>query len=97
MLELAHLQGKRTMATTEDDLKSFTQFVYEHIGEETGAHSRLPELFDLWMLQNPTGADYAENVAAINASIDDFMNGERGTLAGEHSQKLRREFGLTDE
>ena len=97
MLELADLQGKRTMATTEDDLKSFTQFVYEHIGDETGAHSRLPELFDLWMLQNPTGADYAENVAAINASIDDFMNGERGTLAGEHSQKLRREFGLTDE
>jgi hypothetical protein len=34
------------MATTEDDLR-FIQFVYEHMGDETGAGSRLPELFDL--------------------------------------------------
>ena len=54
-------------------------------------------LFDLWMLQNPRYDDDAENVAAINASIDDFMNGERGTPAGEHSKQLRQEFGFTDE
>ena len=85
------------MATTEDDLKSFSRFVYEHIGEETAADSKLPELFDLWMLENPSEADYAEDVAAVNASINDFMNGERGTPAGEHSRELRREFGITDE
>jgi hypothetical protein len=49
------------------------------------------------MLRTPTVADYAEDVAAINASIDDFMNGKRGTPAGEHSQKLHREFGLAGE
>ncbi len=85
------------MATTEDDLKSFTQFVHERMGGAASSELKLPELFDLWMLQNPTDADYAENVAAINASINDFMNGERGTPAGEHSRELREEFGFSDE
>jgi hypothetical protein len=85
------------MATTEDDLKSFSRFVYEHIGEETAADSKLPELFDLWMLQKSSDSDYPENVAAVNASINDFIGGERGTPAGEHSRELRREFGMTDE
>ena len=85
------------MATTEDDLKSFTQFVYAHAGNDSTADSRLPELFDLWMLQNPSDTDHAENVAAVTASISDFINGERGTPAGAHSRELRHELGLADE
>ena len=85
------------MATTEDDLKKFTAFVHERIASASASKLGLPELFDLWMLQNPTDAGYAENVAAINASINDFMNGDRGTPAGEHSSELRDEFGLSDE
>lgn len=81
------------MATTEDDLKNFNQFVHQHGDSEL----RLPELFDLWMLENQTQDDYAENVAAVNASIGDFLNGERGTPAGQHSQSLRDEFGLSKE
>lgn len=84
------------MATTEDDLKNFTQFVLDNISDIED-DSRLPELFDLWMLQNPRPDDYADNAAAINASIDDYLNGERGTPAGQHSQQLREEFGFTDE
>jgi hypothetical protein len=67
------------------------------MGGAASSELKLPELFDLWMLQNPTDVDYAENVAAINASINDFMNGERGTPAGEHSRELREEFGFSDE
>jgi hypothetical protein len=37
------------------------------------------------------------NVAAINASINDFMKGERGTPAGEHSRELREQYGLSEE
>lgn len=81
------------MATTADDLKSFSKFVQQHGGSDDD-DSRLPELFDLWMLQNPSDEAYAENVAAVNASINDFMGGERGTPAGEHSQELRAEFGI---
>jgi hypothetical protein len=80
------------MATTEDDLKDFNQFV--HTQMQNNAELQLPELFDLWMLQNATADDYAENVAAINASISDYLSGDRGTPAGEHSRELRREFGV---
>ena len=78
------------MATAEDDLKNFSQFVSEQVRDN--ADLRLPELFDLWLLQNPSPKDYAENVAAVNASINDYLNGERGTQAGEHSRSLRDEF-----
>ena len=84
------------MSTTEDDLRNFTQFVLDHI-TDADDDSRLPELFDLWLLQNPRPDEYADNVAAINASIDDYLNGERGTPAGQHSRQLRQEFGFTDE
>ena len=83
------------MATTEDDLKSFNHFVHQRLSSKARGAS-LAELFDLWLLENPDAADYAENVAAINASIEDFQRGERGTLAGEHSREFRKEFGITD-
>lgn len=68
------------MARVEDDLKSFSQFVSEHARDNT--EMRLSELFDLWLIRNPNADDYAENVAAINASLNDFLSGERGTPAG---------------
>jgi hypothetical protein len=34
--------------------------------------------------------EHAENVAAVHSSIRDYLAGERGTLAGEHSAMLRR-------
>jgi hypothetical protein len=83
------------MATTEDDLRSFTEFVTARTQDQPDL--KLPELFDLWMLQNPNHDDYAENVAAVNASIADFMSGERGTPAGEDSRKLRDEFSFNNE
>ncbi len=82
------------MPTTEDDLRSFSQFVHQRLSTEEREPS-LAELFDLWMLENPDDVDYAENVAAINASIEDFKRGERGTPASEHSRELRKEFGIT--
>lgn len=79
------------MNTAEEDLKNFTQFVHQRAEGQSKLH--LADLFELWMFEN--GPDqYDENVAAINASITDYMNGERGTPAGEHSQALREEFGI---
>ena len=85
------------MSTAENDLKNFTAFVHDRIASGDASELGLQELFDLWMLQNPSDAGYATNVAAINASINDFMKGERGTPAGEHSRELRAQYGLTDE
>jgi len=83
------------MATTEQQLESFMQFVRNRVGAG-GSEASLDELFDLWRRENPSDELYAENVAAIAASIEDFKRGERGTIAGEHSAQLRREFGLAD-
>lgn len=81
------------MSTIEQDLQSFTAFAQGHISSGAMAES-LDELFDRWRQQIPSDELHAENVAAINAAIADFQNGDRGTPAGEHSRKLRREFGL---
>lgn len=80
------------MSTTEHDIASFTNFALQKI-ESGESDITIDELFDKWRIENPSDELYAENVAAIQASIDDFKTGERGTLAGEHSAQLRREFG----
>ena len=66
------------MTTTQQDLDSFTSFARQRI--ESGQRDlSIDELFDQWRAENPSDAEYAENVAAINASIQDFKNGDRGT------------------
>jgi hypothetical protein len=83
------------MATTAQELEAFRQFVERRLA--AGHSDSLDELFDLWRHDNPSDALYAENVAAIAASIEDFKRGERGTVAGSHSAELRRDFGVADE
>ena len=80
------------MATAEQELASFTSYARERI--ESGQRDvTIEELFDQWRAENPADEQYADNVAAIQLSIQDFKNGERGMIAGEHSAQLRREFG----
>ena len=72
------------MATVERELVRFTISARQWI--ESGQRDvSIDELFDQWRAENPSDEEYAENVAAIQASIQDFKNGERGTVAGEHS------------
>lgn len=78
------------------DLASFNAYVRATI--EAGQRDlTIDEIFARWRIENPTVTQYAENVAAIQASISDYRSGERGTIAGEHSQQLRRQFGLREE
>lgn len=84
------------MTTTEHELQSFTVFAKQRLANGEDKPS-LDELFDLWRVENPSAELHAENVAAVNAAIQDFRNGDRGTPAGEHSDQLRREFGFDDE
>ncbi|MEX0792684.1 MAG: hypothetical protein WD045_06080 [Pirellulaceae bacterium] len=82
------------MIKTRDELHHFAEFARERL-ESEGPELSLDELFDLWRSENPSAVRYAENVAAVNAAIQDFRNGDRGTPAGEHSDSLRREFGIS--
>jgi hypothetical protein len=79
------------MSTAKQDVASFTNFAMAKIGAG-GSQLTIDELFDQWRVENPSDEQYAENVAAIRASIEDFKAGERGTIAGEHSAELRQTF-----
>ena len=85
------------MTTTEQELNSFTRFAKQRLSTCGEADLSLDELFDLWRAENPSDERYAENVAAVRAAINDFKNGDRGTPAGEHSDQIRREFGIKTE
>lgn len=87
--------GHKSMASSEE-LDRFTTFARQRLGSGDTDLS-LDDLFDLWRTENPTDALYAENVAALNAAICDYRNGDRGTPAGEHSAQLRHEFGILAE
>lgn len=77
------------MSTIENELQSFHQFALR----QAHAGLSIDELFDQWRAENPSNERYSEDTAAIGASIVDFQNGERGTVAGVHSAELRRDFG----
>ena len=80
------------MSSAEQDVASFTRFALQKIG--SGARDlSIDELFDQWRLENPSDEQYAENIAAIRASIADLRAGDRGMVVGEHSAELRRELG----
>jgi hypothetical protein len=84
------------MTTAEQELNSFTSYARQIISSGRRDLS-IDELFDQWRMENPSDESYAENLAAINASIREFRAGERGTLAGEHSAQLRQQFGAPNE
>ena len=77
---------------TEAEIKDFTRFAVEQLSRG-GASLSMDELYDLWRRQNPDPDEYDENVAAVNAAIQDFKKGDRGRPAGELSRELRRELG----
>jgi hypothetical protein len=84
------------MSSAEQELESFTQFAKARL-RAGNPESSLDELFDLWRVENPSGTDYAEDVAALAGAVNDFRRGDRGRLAGELSRELRRELGLSGE
>ena len=58
----------------------------------------MDELYDMWQREHPDpGADHAENVAAVQGSIDDFKRGDRGRPAGELSRELHKELDKTSD
>lgn len=84
------------MTTTEQELLSFTEFVRKHL-RNGQADSGLNELFDLWRTLNSDDAAYRENVAAVQAAIDDVRNGDRGVPLEDHLRELREKYNIPDD
>ncbi len=81
------------MAATRDELESFNQFALERI-DNGGADLALEELLDQWRVENPSPEQFSENVAAIQAAIDDMKRGDSGRDASEVIRELRQELNL---
>lgn len=79
--------------TTREQVESFYQFATDHLAKRAGEKS-VDELFDQWRFENLTPEEVDENVAAIQAAIDDMQNGDTGRDASEIERELRNEFNL---
>lgn len=79
------------MPISREQIESFHHFAVQQL-EAGGADTTIDELFDAWRARNPTPEEVAENVAAVNASIEDFEKGKRGRLAGTLVRELRQQL-----
>ena len=78
---------------TQDQIDSFYRFATEQLVNGS-SEKTVVELYDQWRYQPLGPDDFAENVAAIQASIDDMNRGETGRDAGEVIRELRDELNL---
>ncbi|QDT63459.1 hypothetical protein [Calycomorphotria hydatis] len=81
------------MATVREQLESFHNFANHRLASDSSSMT-IDQIYEEWRMQHLAEEEYATNVTAIQASIDDYQRGERGTELGGHSDELRREFGL---
>ena len=59
---------------TQEQIDSFYRFATEQLANG-GSEKSVDELYDQWRFENLSPQELAENVAAIQASIDDMNNG----------------------
>ncbi len=85
------------MTTAEEDLQDFNLFVRQRLSETDTTNISLVELMEEWQLRHPTDQQYAENVAAVNAAIEDFKSGDRGKPTGELTRELRESLHTSKE
>ena len=82
----------------KSDLREFHAFVGEKL--KNGGAELYPEaVLDEWRELHPDPMDFDEgdDVAAIQAAIDDLENGERGMPFEELDREFRKEFNIPDE
>ena len=78
---------------TQEQIDSFYRFATEQLAND-GSEKSIDELYDQWRYENLRPEDLAENVAAVQAAIDDMNSGDTGRDAGEVERELREELNL---
>lgn len=80
--------------TTQEAIESFYSFATRAIRQQ---ERTIDELFDEWRLKNSDPDEVADNVAAIQAAIDDLEAGDAGEDAAVVIRRIREEFELSDD
>ena len=78
---------------TQEQLDSFYRFATQQLAS-SGSEKSIDELYDLWRYENLTPEELKENVAAVQAAIDDMNAGDTGRDAALVEQELRDELDL---
>jgi len=77
----------------QEQIDSFYRFVTEQLASG-GSEKSIDELYDQWRHENLTPEELEENVAAVQAAIDDMNAGDTGRDASRVEQELRDELNL---
>ncbi|QDT36416.1 hypothetical protein [Stratiformator vulcanicus] len=79
--------------TVSEELRQFHEFASNRLLNDS-AELSLEELLDQWRFENPSSMSVGKDVSAVKEAIKDYKEGDRGTIAGEHSATLRAELGI---
>lgn len=79
--------------TTREQVDSFHRFATEQLASGSTDKS-IDELYDQWRYENMSAEEMRENVAAVQAAIDDMNAGDIGRDAARVEQELRDELDL---
>ena len=78
---------------TQEQIDSFYRFATDRL-TDGGSEKSIDELYDQWRYENLGPEELDENVAAVQAAIDDMNSGDTGRDAGEVERELRVELKL---
>jgi hypothetical protein len=83
------------MSVTKTELDRFHDFAVSLV---SGAESDVTwlQLFELWRMENPSVAEYREDVAAIQESLEAMEAGQMRPLA-DFDAEFRRRHGMTSD
>ena len=78
---------------TQEQVDSFYRYATEQLADDGSAKS-IDELYDEWRYANGSPEERAEDIAAVQAAIDDMNAGDTGRDAAEIEDELRAELKL---
>ncbi len=78
---------------TREQIDSFYRFASEQLAIG-GSEKSIDELYDQWRYENLTPEELRENIAAVQAAIDDMNAGDTGRDADQVEEELREELNL---
>jgi hypothetical protein len=83
------------MSITKTELDRFHDFAVSLV---SGAESEVTwlQLFELWRMENPSDAEYQENVAAIRESLSAMEAGRMRPLV-DFDAEFRKRHGITSD
>jgi hypothetical protein len=83
------------MNVTREDIERFHEFAVSQICNGEGELT-WRQLFELWRLDNPSDEEHAQDIAAIQQSLD-AMATDRMRPFSEFNAEFRTRHGITDD